>query len=241
MATMTRTWVGVRACGIPLMSISFMSALMLSSMAMVSLEKNVKILWKLKSIYPRLSTKNIRKYRDCVMNVGSCPTVFLDPGLNGEDLIFLKIFRFVLTFLCVKSRTKVEAVVREDWTQWVENNSCNKLCWDSRGLHIHTLVHTQQVFGGPKVLVLVDPGVEDHEEDEDAVVGDDCHPGAELTIIPDVHEHAEQGDSWNAVAGGFQQQADHVRHGEGLFFVSVPAKYKRKERLCSKKSKSRLS
>ena len=56
-------------------------------------------------------------------------------------------------------------------------------------------VHTQEVFGRPKVLVLVDPGVEDHEEDEDAVVGDDCNPGAELTLIPDIHEHAEQGDS----------------------------------------------
>ena len=39
MAIMTRTWVGVSSCGIPLMSISFMLALMLSSVAMVSLER----------------------------------------------------------------------------------------------------------------------------------------------------------------------------------------------------------
>ena len=31
------------------------------------------------NIYPRLSTTNIRKYRDCLMNVGSCPTLLLDP------------------------------------------------------------------------------------------------------------------------------------------------------------------
>ena len=27
------------------------------------------------NIYPRLRTTNIRKYRDCLMNVGSCPTL----------------------------------------------------------------------------------------------------------------------------------------------------------------------
>ena len=44
MAIMTRTWVGVSSCGIPLMSISFMLALMLSSVAMVSLENKFRIM-----------------------------------------------------------------------------------------------------------------------------------------------------------------------------------------------------
>ena len=64
--------------------------------------------------------------------------------------------------------------------------------------------HTQQVFGWPEVFVLVDPAVEDHQKGKDAVVGDQRHPGRELTLILDVHEHAEQCDSRNAVARGFQ-------------------------------------
>ena len=43
MAIMTLTWPGLRGCGIPLMSISFMSSFMLSSVAMLSLEGGNKI------------------------------------------------------------------------------------------------------------------------------------------------------------------------------------------------------
>ena len=69
---------------------------------------------------------------------------------------------------------------------------------------------TKEVLGRPKVLVPVDPVVEDHQQDNDAVVSDDSHPGAELTLILDVHEHAEQGDPRNTIACGLQQKTEHV-------------------------------
>ena len=77
----------------------------------------VKSIFFLK-IYPRLSTTNIRKYRDCLMNVGSCPTLFLDPE---EKSFFSKneqIFEILFTFLCYfEGSIDVEAVVGEDGTQ----------------------------------------------------------------------------------------------------------------------------
>ena len=104
------------------MSISFMLSLMLSSVAMVSLEKRIHNNVKVKTIfflkiYPRLSTTNIRKYRDCLMNVGSCPTILLGPD---EKIFFSKnkqIFEILFTFLCFEGSIEVEAVVGEDGTQ----------------------------------------------------------------------------------------------------------------------------
>ena len=91
MPIMTLTWPGLRWCGIPLMSISFMSSLMPSSVAMVSLKA-----MKFKMIiaentfikpYPRLSTKNIRKYRLCLTNVGLWPTFLSSPWIEEFLLI----------------------------------------------------------------------------------------------------------------------------------------------------------
>ena len=57
----------------------------------------VKSIFFLK-IYPRLSTTNIRKYRDCLMNVGSCPTLLLDPEEKSFSPKMNKYLRFYSPF-----------------------------------------------------------------------------------------------------------------------------------------------
>ena len=77
-------------------------------------------------------------------------------------------------------------------------------------------------MGWAKVLVFGHEAIEYEQYHEHTVVGDDCFDGGELAIILDIHEHAEQCDSWNAVAGIFHEQAGHVSRCEGPFFISVP-------------------
>ena len=195
------------------MSISFMLSLMLSSVAMVSLEKWIhnNVRWKL-SFFLIFTQGWARR------TSGSTGTVWWMSvrvqhffWILKKRVFFSKneqIFEILFTFLCYfEGSIDVEAVVGEDGTQWVQNNPC-KHCVEIKRftqcfIRYHWK-HTQQVFGWPKVFVLVDPAVEDHQEDEDAVVGDERHPGWELTLILDVHEHTEQCDSCNAVAWGLE-------------------------------------
>ena len=77
-------------------------------------------------------------------------------------------------------------------------------------------------MGWAKFLVFGHEAIEYEQYHEHTVVGDDCFDGRELAIILDIHEHAEQCDSWYAVAGIFHEQAGHVSQCEGPFFISVP-------------------
>ena len=64
----------------------------------------------------------------CLTNVGSCPTVFLDPGKYRLSKCFTLGLN-ISTSQLFKRGIKVEVAVGEDGTEWIENNPYREKTW----------------------------------------------------------------------------------------------------------------
>ena len=69
---------------------------------------------------------------------------------------------------------------------------------------------------------LVEDRVEDHQQQEGGVEGEDSLGAAELPVIDHVQPGAEQQDPAHAVKGGLHQEEHHVDGGEGALLCPVP-------------------
>ena len=71
-------------------------------------------------------------------------------------------------------------------------------------------------------VTLVEDDVEDHQQQEGGVEGEDSLGGGELSVIDHVQPGAEQQDPAHAVKGGLHQEEHQVDGGEGALLCPVP-------------------
>ena len=72
------------------------------------------------------------------------------------------------------------------------------------------------------LLALGEVGIEEDQDHEGGVVGDDRLGAAELSLVLHVEPGAEQHNSRHAVQDGLHQQEDQVEAGEGVPLCPVP-------------------
>ena len=83
-------------------------------------------------------------------------------------------------------------------------------------------LYTCDVPACPRFLALAAEAVEEDQDHEGGVVGDDGPGAAELSLILHVEPSAEQHNSRHAVQDGLHQQEDQVKAGEGVPLCPVP-------------------
>ena len=83
-------------------------------------------------------------------------------------------------------------------------------------------MYTCHVPACPCCLALVAEAVEDDQDHEGGVVGDDRPGAAELSLVLHIEPSAEQHNSRHAVQGGLCQQEHQVLAREGAPLCSVP-------------------
>ena len=83
-------------------------------------------------------------------------------------------------------------------------------------------LYTCHVPTCPHFLALAAEAIEEDQDHEGGVVGDDGPGAAELSLILHVEPSAEQHNSCHAVQGGLHQQKDQVQGCEGVPLCPVP-------------------
>ena len=76
------------------------------------------------------------------------------------------------------------------------------------------------------LLALGEVGIEEDQDHEGGVVGDDRLDAAELSLVLHIEPSAEQHNSRHAVQGGLHQQEHQVQDCEGVPFCPISVKLK---------------
>ena len=82
--------------------------------------------------------------------------------------------------------------------------------------------YTCHVPACPRFLALAAEAVEEDQDHEGGVVGNDGPGAAELSLVLHVEPSTEQHNSRHAVQGGLHQQEDQVQDCEGVPLCPVP-------------------
>ena len=90
-------------------------------------------------------------------------------------------------------------------------------------------LYTCHVPACPRFLALAAEAVEDDQDHEGGVVGDDGPGAAELSLVLHVEPSAEQHNSRHAVHGGLHQQEDQVQDCERVPLCPVPVSTEKKK------------
>ena len=88
-------------------------------------------------------------------------------------------------------------------------------------------LYTCHVPACPRFLALAAEAVEEDQDHEGGVVGDDGPGAAELSLVLHVEPSAEQHNSRHAVQGGLHQQEHQVQGCEGVLLCPVPVSTKK--------------